>query len=175
MTQHHSLILYKYSIILTDQLSRWLSLATTMRTELAVLFQHDYLGNTLYSRVLSYICVRFGLQGFNMKGSEHMTVVGTEVCIGHVLEILRMTARGGPLSLRLDHDRDSIVSNTSSASYAHGCHPNSYFVVNERLLLVGDYKVNSDEVPLAYGNAMNVNILCVLVASCAVFACGPWC
>lgn len=110
-----------------------------------------------------------------MKGSEHMTVEGTQVCIRHVLENLRMTAPRGPLSLRLDHDQDSIVSNTSSASYTHGCRPNSLFVVNERLLLVGDYKVNSDEVPLAYGNAMNVNILCLLVAYCGVLACGTWC
>ncbi len=103
-----------------------------------------------------------------------MTLVGTEVCIGHVLEILRQNAPRGPLSLRLDHDRDSIVSNTSSASYAHGC-PNSYFIVNDRLLLVGEDKVNSDEVPLAYGNVMKVNILCRVVACCGVLACCTWC
>ena len=120
---------------MTDQLRWRLSLATTLRTELAVLSQHDYLWNSLYCRLLAFTSARFGLQGFDMKGSEQMTVVGTEVCIGHVLGILRMTARGGPLSLRLDHDRDSIVSNTSSA---HGCRPDSYYIVNERLLLIGE-------------------------------------
>ncbi|DBA98190.1 TPA: hypothetical protein ACH3X1_014807 [Trebouxia sp. C0004] len=94
---------------------------------------------------LSLTCARFGPQGFNMKGSEQMTLVGTEICIGHTLEILRVNAPTGPLSLRLDHDRDSTVSNTSSASYAHGCRPDSYFIVNERLLLVGEDKVNSDK------------------------------
>ncbi|KAL0052923.1 hypothetical protein WJX82_009946 [Trebouxia sp. C0006] len=39
-----------------------------------------------------------------------------------------------------DHAQDSSVSNTSSASHAHGCCPNSYFIVNERLLLVGEDK-----------------------------------
>ena len=117
---------------------------------------------------------KFGLQGFNMKGSEHMTLVGTEVCIGHVFKILRVNAPRGPLSLRLDHDRDSIVSNTSSASYAHGC-PDSYFIVNERLLLVGEDKVNSDEVPLASGNVMKVNIPSRVVACFGVFACCTWC
>lgn len=101
-----------------------------------------------------------------MEGSEQMTLVGTEVCIGHILEILRVNAPRGPLSLRLDHDRDSIVSNTSSASYAHGCRPDSYFIVNERLLLVGEDKVNSDKVPLAYGNVMNVSCFCLLWSSC---------
>ena len=104
-----------------------------------------------------------------MKGSEQMTLVGTEMCIGHVLEILRMNAPRGPLSLRLDHDRDSIVSNTSSASYAHGCRPNSYFVVNGRLLLVGE-----DKVLLAYGNVIKVDILCRGFACCGILACCTW-
>ena len=97
-----------------------------------------------------------------------MTLVGTETCIGHVLEILRINAPRGPLSLRLDHDRDSIVSKTSSASYAHGCLPDSFFIVNERLLLVGEDKVNSDTVTLAYGNVMKVNIMCRVFACCGV-------
>ena len=80
-----------------------------------------------------------------MEGSEHITVVGTEVCIGHVLGILSRNAPRGPLLLHLDHDRDSSDSKTSSAPHAHGCRPNSYFIVNERLLLVGEDKVNSDE------------------------------
>ena len=92
-----------------------------------------------------------------MKGSEQMTIVRTEVCIGHVLEILRANAPRGPLSLDLDHDRDGIVSNSSSAF--HGSCPDSYFIVNERLLLVGEDKVNSAEVPSAYGNVMKVNVL----------------
>ncbi len=50
-----------------------------------------------------------------MKGSEQMTVVGTEVCIGHVLGIPSRNALKGPLLLHLDHSRDSSVSNTSSA------------------------------------------------------------
>ena len=49
MTLQHSLILYIHNIILTDQLSRRLSLASTLKTELTVLSQHDYLRNTLYS------------------------------------------------------------------------------------------------------------------------------
>ena len=98
-----------------------------------------------------------------MEGSEQMTLVGTEICIGHILEILRVNAPRGPLSLRLDHDRDSIVSNTSSASYAHGCRLDSYFIVNERLLLVGEDKVNSDKVPLAYGSVMNCVVLLLVV------------
>ena len=98
-----------------------------------------------------------------MEGSEQMTLVGTEICIGHILEILRVNAPRGPLSLRLYHDRDSIVSNPSSASYAHGCRPDSYFIVNERLLLVGEDKVNSDKVPLAYGNVMNCVVLLLVV------------
>lgn len=80
-----------------------------------------------------------------------MTIVGTETFIGHVLETLRKNAPRGPLSLRLDHGRDSIVNSTSSASLTHGCRPDSYFVINERLLLVGEDKVNSDVVPVAYG------------------------
>ena len=160
---------------LTDQLSRQLSLATTLTIEMAVLSQHDYLWNSLYCRRLSFTCAKVGLQGFDMKGSEQMTVVGTEVCIGHVLGILSRNAPRGPLLLHLDHDRDSIVSNTSSASHAHGCRPNSYFIVNERLLLVGEDKVNSDETPLAYDNAMKVNVLCRVVAYCGALACCTWC
>ncbi len=48
MTLQHSLILYIHNIILTDQLSRRLSLASTLKTELTVLSQHDYLRNTLH-------------------------------------------------------------------------------------------------------------------------------
>ena len=99
---------------------------------------------------------KFELQGFNMTGSEEMTIVGTEVCIGHVLELLRVNAPRGPLSLRLDHDRDSIVSDTCSASSAYGCRPNSYYIVNDRLLLVGEDKVNSEEVLLACWNVVKV-------------------
>ena len=47
MTVHHSLILYEHNIIPTDQLSRRLSLALTLRTELTVLCQYDYFSNTL--------------------------------------------------------------------------------------------------------------------------------
>jgi len=36
------------NLILTDQLSRRLSLALTLRTELTVFSQHDHLWNTLY-------------------------------------------------------------------------------------------------------------------------------
>ena len=78
----------------------------------------------------SLTCARFGPQGSNMNGSERMALVGTEMCIGHILRILKTNPPRGPLSLRLDHDRDSIVSNTSAASYAHGCHPDSYCSVN---------------------------------------------
>lgn len=67
---------------------------------------------------------------FHGNGSERMAIVGTEMCIGHILRILKTNPPRGPLSLRLDHDRDSIVSNTSAASYAHGCHPDSYCSVN---------------------------------------------
>ena len=160
---------------MTDQLRWRLSLATTLRTELTVLSQHDYLWNSLYCRLLAFTSARFGLQGFDMKGSEQMTVVGTEVCIGHVLGILSRNAPREPLCLYLDHAQDSSVSNTSSASHAHGCCPNSYFIVNERLLLVGEDKVNSNEVPLAYGNAMKDNVLSRVVACCVVLACCTWC
>jgi len=147
---------------MTDQLRWRLSLATTLRTELAVLSQHDYLWNSLYCRLLAFT-------------SAQMTVVGTEVCIGHVLGILSRNAPREPLCLYLDHAQDSSVSNTSSASHAHGCCPNSYFIVNERLLLVGEDKVNSNEVPLAYGNAMKDNVLSRVVACCVVLACCTWC
>ena len=123
---------------------------------------------------LSLTCARFGLQGFNMKGSEQMTLVGTEMCIAYVFEILRTNAPRGPLSLRLDHDRDSVVRNTSSASYAYVCRPDSYFAVNERLLLVGEDKVNFNKVLLAYGNVIKVKILCHGFACCVILACCTW-
>lgn len=104
-----------------------------------------------------------------------MTLVGTEVFIGHVFEILSTNAPTGPLSLCLEHDRGSIVSNTSSASYAHGCRPDSYFIVDERLLLVGEDKVNSDTVPLTYGNVMEVYISHHVLACCGVLSCCTWC
>ena len=114
-----------------------------------------------------HLC-KFALQGFNVKGSEQMNLVATELCIGHVLEILRTNAPRGPLSLLLDHNRDTIPSNTSSRSYAHGCRPDSYFVVNQRLLLVGVDKLNSDEAPLAYGNVIKYTILSC-VRSCLLY------
>lgn len=73
-----------------------------------------------------------------------MTLVSVEVYIGYVMKILRSHAPK-QLALHLNHNRYSVISNTSSAS---GCRPDSYFIVNERLLLVGEDKVNSDEVSM---------------------------
>ena len=56
MTLRNSLILYEHNMIRADQLSCWLSRASTLRTELTVLPQHGYLWNRLYS--FAHCCCR---------------------------------------------------------------------------------------------------------------------
>lgn len=70
-----------------------------------------------------------------------MTFGGTETWIGRILYVLGSNAPTGPLSLHLQHARDVSI-NSDSSSYGDACRPNSYFIVNRRLLLVGEDKVS---------------------------------
>lgn len=137
---------------LTERFPEWRG-----KVEVTGLFLDGYFGTFIYQVSLYLSCSSFivtgkvmlngtyllCLQGFNPKGSEQMTVVASEAFIGNTLDILSSHAPRGPLYMHLDHDRDSSITNTSSASYGVACRPDSYFVVNERLLLVGEDKVSA--------------------------------
>ena len=82
-----------------------------------------------------------GLQLQNVAGSEQMTLKTIEQYVSGTLEYLDEHAPRGPSRLGLSHDRDTVISGSSSASDAAGCRPDSYCIVEQRLLFVGEDKV----------------------------------
>lgn len=82
-----------------------------------------------------------GLQGFDAIGSEQMTITWTETCIIYTPNSLSFNAPGGPLSLGLQRVQHASIKDTNLTSFGSANYPNSYFVMDERLLLLGANKV----------------------------------
>ena len=74
-------------------------------------------------------------------GSEQRTITAFEPMMSGVWEMLNSEA---PPSLQLyyEYDRDtSIDQRSSSASLLYGCRPDSHIIINQRLVMFGEYKV----------------------------------